>query len=509
MNNQQNAKINSPDLIHGTDRLVFGASIRGKGHIKNGTPNQDAFKILFDKSSLVYAVVVADGAGSAKDAQHGSSACVEFLAEKLLEIGSNLVANELSRDLVKEKIELAIMQHREKLDPSGKKLRDYHHTLSAVLVSPTGGVLIQVGDSPIIVTLREEGFEQKNTQDVSLLFKKHSVYDEEKGEYANETHFVTQHDWRENLTIEFLPKGFESIFLMSDGAASAYISRGTIYAPIMEKTLSEILVSPESANEVVASYLTHEDLDGITSDDKTFVGIIPSLWLNPDQASLLVEQQEEAVKTAVPEFDSTDVATSTALNNELNTENFLSKIKRQVYEARLVLIVAIVLGYFFGTLSGRPDSTVPKMNIGKIDTAQMEQALKESTDTKPANIEDKSMNKTGAKGKKLEASSGSIEESKKQTSNSLKENSNEVLAQVDEESSNKKPANIEGKGTNKTGTKEKKLEASSVPTEESEKQTSNSLKENSNAALAQVDAESLNKKPASIKAQSTNKPVSP
>jgi len=355
---------NTP-LIQGSDRLAFGFSARGRGHIKKSILNQDSFQILYDESSSVYVAVVSDGAGSAKNSQIGSSTCADFLAKKLLDIGINFVTKKLANNQLNEKIDLSIIQLREKLDPTGKSLRGYHHTLSAVLMSPLGGVIIQIGDSPIIVTKQNDNGDQNSISDINRLLEENNIYDEEKGEYANETHFVTQVDWKKNLKVTPLPKGFDAVFLMTDGAASAYISKGKLYLPSMSKTLAEICNSPSNACEIVESYLTHPDLDSITSDDKTFVGIVPLTWLKtPVDHSFTLPKEQQTVTLLPPvETAETKIETSININNgtQINT-----KKKDYITGIGIGIGIALIISSFFGDITNTSTNEKQPIIINEI-----------------------------------------------------------------------------------------------------------------------------------------------
>lgn len=79
---------------------IFGASVRGPGHIRSGLPNQDAFKIY--RSSWGEIAIVSDGVGSHRTSEYGSQAacraviraarswrkkgeCIDFLLTDILQ----------------------------------------------------------------------------------------------------------------------------------------------------------------------------------------------------------------------------------------------------------------------------------------------------------------------------------------------------------------------------------------------------------------------------------------
>jgi len=191
------------------------------------------------------------------------------------------------------------------------------------------------------------------------------IYDEEKGEYANETHFVTQVDWKKNLKVTPLPKGFDAVFLMTDGAASAYISKGKLYLPSMSKTLAEICNSPSNACEIVESYLTHPDLDSITSDDKTFVGIVPLTWLKtPVDHSFTLPKEQQTVTLLPPvETAETKIETSININNgtQINT-----KKKDYITGIGIGIGIALIISSFFGDITNTSTNEKQPIIINEI-----------------------------------------------------------------------------------------------------------------------------------------------
>jgi len=270
-------------------RQTFGATVRGRGHLRDNKPNQDDYCILSDEEKSVYVAVVSDGAGSAVNSQIGSHECVQFLAKRFLQIGLDFASKDLHPKLVRGRIDQAISDHIANLKLKGGPLRDYHHTLSAAIVDSTGGgLIIQIGDSPVVVTYGGARDVTNASVNLSSLFaaESHKVFDEQKSEYANETHFVTQPNWPEHLRVVPLLQsdGVSAIFLMTDGAGAAYISRGVVHQPSMLATLREVLASPDDASAIIEKYINHPDLDNITADDKTFVAIIPTTWFNSQQS---------------------------------------------------------------------------------------------------------------------------------------------------------------------------------------------------------------------------------
>jgi len=276
------------------------ASIRGRSHLKDGKPNQDAFSFTSDATTGVYVAVISDGAGSSPYSNVGAKACTDYLVGRFLQIGCDLLNGKLEHRWVEQKILHAISEHVETLGSGGRQLKDYHHTLTAVIATATGGRLIQIGDSPALVTIHGGGLQGITERDLEQAFAKYEVITEVKTEYANETHFVTQPEWRNHIRISPLPKDYGAIFLMTDGAASAFLSREEIHRPSLFGAMSEILREPARANEILSDYLSHPALDEITADDKTVVCLLPSSWFDTSSHVALPALGEHPAPAAMP-----------------------------------------------------------------------------------------------------------------------------------------------------------------------------------------------------------------
>src|SRR4051794_32809250 len=151
---------------------ALGASVAGAGHRARGVGCEDASAVeLLDDGTLL--VAVADGAGSAPRASEGSTRAVAA-AMAALRSGADLCA--------------VMHAARGSLEPvaAGDRLRDLATTLLVVRATPAGVDTAQVGDGAVVVR-RGESLEV--------------VAADAKGEYLNETVFLTSEAWRDSLRI--------------------------------------------------------------------------------------------------------------------------------------------------------------------------------------------------------------------------------------------------------------------------------------------------------------------
>lgn len=264
------------DSVVESDWLLVDASVRGKGHIDAGLPNQDAIAIATSRDGKIVAAVVSDGAGTASKAEVGSRAAADRMAPWLLKIGQQIHAGQIHASMARDHLLEGIVALRRHLDPSGMSLRDYHCTLVGCLLTPSGGFVCQIGDS--IAVAARFALLGDGSDDPVDFFPDDGCrrYEPERGEYSNETHFITETDWEKHLRITPLPDSFDAIVLMTDGAMDVVTLRGRIFRGFMSNLFGRILRMSDrhQRNELLHGWLADKQTYGVTGDDKTlFVAI--------------------------------------------------------------------------------------------------------------------------------------------------------------------------------------------------------------------------------------------
>jgi hypothetical protein len=224
----------------GTWRAV-ASSVAGSGHRARGTGCEDAsaVEVLEDGTLLV---AVADGAGSAPLADEGSVRAVEAAMEAL--------RSGVALDVVMEGARLA-------LEPvaAGERLGDRATTLLVVRVG--GGVVetAQVGDGAVV--LRRDGALEVVAAD-------------EKGEYLNETCFLTSDGWLSAMRIETVSaEGVDGVAAMTDGLqlVAFDLSTGVPHAPFFAPFFS--FVAGDGEADGLADFLGSDRVGERTDDDVT------------------------------------------------------------------------------------------------------------------------------------------------------------------------------------------------------------------------------------------------
>lgn len=279
---------------------IAHASVRGKSHIDAGLPNQDALHLAVSQDQTCFSLVMCDGAGSARFAQEGARHFSRCIGERLLALVLNANENGLTdkhRNQVGDQIVQIIATARQELDLRGATLRDYACNLMAVAMGPQWGLRVHLGDA-VLIKCR---FAIQPDQGVDY-FADTQMTVQDRSEYANETHFLTQHDWTRHLIWDFLdPSGPEDMYaLMTDGAADIALAntpnsterrvfRGFL-APLVAQVLhAEPQERDQAIHDALASPLTFR----ITGDDKTLALVMRKRCWNHQNVAPVLQSQSD------------------------------------------------------------------------------------------------------------------------------------------------------------------------------------------------------------------------
>lgn len=247
--------------------LIAKASVIGTGHKTVGLPCQDSCFVETSADGQWASLVISDGAGTARHSEKSSALVCEFFGRSLIELSGELNHREPGawiNDFVIEKI----IETRKQLRSlaNSDSLKDYHCTLVASLIGPTGGFLIHIGDGALF------GGDYKDLDEVNNVIAPNFVISEpENGEYANETFFITEGDWIKHLRITPI-RPVDWIVLGTDGGTSiAMIADKQPKPGVIIPLLRQLNGSDDytKLDEKLLNVLTDPRTDKITSDDKT------------------------------------------------------------------------------------------------------------------------------------------------------------------------------------------------------------------------------------------------
>jgi hypothetical protein len=244
---------------------IVDVSVPGFSHQEEGTPCQD-FNAFASLDNGWFIGVVSDGAGSAHRSVDGARMVCEGIIRHLTPLVGEL-AKDRSIVLNHDSVRLWVLDGIESVrsdvsrTANGDSLSAFHATLVGAIAGPTGGVLFHLGDGAAFATKSED-------------FSKSIFSPPENGEYANETYFFTQPDWRTHLRLTSFDGQFDLVALMSDGVTPFALAPGAAapYEPFFGP-LSRYLMShtQEEGRRALAATFETKAIRRITGDDKTLV----------------------------------------------------------------------------------------------------------------------------------------------------------------------------------------------------------------------------------------------
>jgi serine/threonine protein phosphatase PrpC len=252
-------------------KAVVGSAI-GTSHQDQEIPCQDYghYRIFND----VIVGAVADGAGSAKYSNVGSGLTVKTVLKYLGRISEYLqkrkhCGQKISQPLSKEEatklfagaVKTAIAKLQKQADKEDYSINDLACTLLVFVATPDWVAAMQIGDGFIV--LRSQNSEYQ------LLFQP------DKGEFVNETTFITSTNAVKDMQVEVISEKQEFICASTDGLEKVAIrlSDWKPFSPFF-KPLEEYLhepVNPEEENKYLTEFLNSERLNSRTDDDKTLL----------------------------------------------------------------------------------------------------------------------------------------------------------------------------------------------------------------------------------------------
>jgi hypothetical protein len=237
---------------------VLGASTIGAAHQKQGLPCQDAFMAAECRGGVL-AVAVADGAGSASHAQVGARLAarraVSAVFDRMLQPRTGGVYAMLDDAFLKARHELEF-----EAAASGLELRDLSTTLTVVIAMPDCLGVAQTGDG-LVVALEPDG---------SLI----PLTKPQRGEYANETHFLTGPGGESPRYIHVgeVAPGFA---VLTDGLlpVTSDLKTGRPHAPFFQPFFSTLKQSPATPDlrRHLEQFLESPRLRERVDDDLTLV----------------------------------------------------------------------------------------------------------------------------------------------------------------------------------------------------------------------------------------------
>ncbi|MDR2031462.1 MAG: protein phosphatase 2C domain-containing protein [Azoarcus sp.] len=229
-------------------------SVRGRGHIKQGTPCQDCSTIeRLPRDGL--AILVADGAGSTPLGGKGAEIAIDA-ALAFIERDQGMDKTFAERCLAAIRAALQAEAARQRAS-----FKNFACTFLAAIIRQGKTLLIHIGDGGIIVLKRAEGAFELVSEP------------QKAGEYANQTYFVTSDDPRPRIqTLDDVPVCVAIFTDGVEGSALDWQGKATPHASFFDPLFDELAAASERHEKIsrdLEDFLGGAAFDERTDDDKT------------------------------------------------------------------------------------------------------------------------------------------------------------------------------------------------------------------------------------------------
>jgi hypothetical protein len=244
----------------------------GVSHQKRGIPCQDSAHYDFVDEIVIGAV--ADGAGSAKWAEEGAQISVKVATDYLknwIRSEKKQVLKVLSRSekdlyqlFTKEFTNIlgeVLRELKKEASQSRSQLKDYACTLLVFVAAPDWLAAMQLGDGFIVI--------KPLNREYQLLFQP------DKGEFANQTTFVTSSNSHRDMKVRIFQEPQQFICASTDGLErvailfSNWTPSPNFFDPFREYISSQKYLDNDP--NYLQTFLSSDLLNGRTDDDKTLL----------------------------------------------------------------------------------------------------------------------------------------------------------------------------------------------------------------------------------------------
>jgi serine/threonine protein phosphatase PrpC len=243
------------------DGAWSGAVATGTAHVRLDLPCQDAVAYQADEHNLL--VALSDGAGTAERSQYGAQTAVQAALDSLAAALDTSLPGEQPgwQDTLHAAFAAARAALESLAEIEEQPLRAYAATLILAVATADRLVVAQLGDGAVVAG--------ESPEELYLVNRA------QRGEYANETYFLTQEDALEQVQVAVYERAVNLLAVMSDG-----LTRLAMQLPAQEPYLpffQPLLAFAAHANEEeqaaghLVEFLTSERVCDRTDDDKSLV----------------------------------------------------------------------------------------------------------------------------------------------------------------------------------------------------------------------------------------------
>jgi len=238
-------------------------SLQGPSHIADGTCCQDCNGVclLGKNAASTLVACVADGAGSARFANLGSTiACESIIDNAATYFNDHGTFDNFDRIEALRWCDDARARIQTAASARDCGIRELATTLCAVIAAPHTSTFFQLGDGGIVLC-------SHGVHGV--------VFWPQSGEYANTTNFLTSDDYRDRLEFLAIKNGCSNIALLTDGLERLALSfnQQTPHAPFFAPLFKALRTTDDVAGlrEDLRQFLASKSVQHRSDDDKTLI----------------------------------------------------------------------------------------------------------------------------------------------------------------------------------------------------------------------------------------------
>lgn len=249
--------------------MVWRATVHsaiGTRHAQRGVPCQDYGDYIIQDTAIIGAI--SDGAGSAQYSDIGAQLAVKTALDSLqqwLNQQPSLeqqVIEQQAESAFSDALKATVQVLEQEAEAGNYALRELGCTLLTFMATPSWIAAMQVGDGFIVVKASE-------TDPYQLLFQP------EKGEFINETVFVTSEQALDSMQVAVQAGIQPLVCVATDGLEKVAIRfqdwqpHPPFFAPFM--SCLESMEDPEERQTYLETFLNSDRLNAKTDDDKTLL----------------------------------------------------------------------------------------------------------------------------------------------------------------------------------------------------------------------------------------------
>lgn len=247
---------------------IVAASVTGAAHRAKGLGSQDNLGVneIYERNGEpVLVAAVSDGAGSAAHSATGAATAIDAFRDCVFAYLKRADLAEADENEVRRWLQVARDAVLQTAMEQTITPRQMACTFLGAVVGPSKALFVQVGDGLMTFQLVRGG-------------DWHAPISPQRGEYRNETFFITDEDALSRATTFEMRDRLTVLALSTDGLEDLCMERATSapYAPFFDALFATIhganpQTTDDDMTQALERYLDSEPVNGITGDDKTLV----------------------------------------------------------------------------------------------------------------------------------------------------------------------------------------------------------------------------------------------